>query len=60
MYFRTMDHSVDGYNGISINANKLPQDPEVFKTQLVESLAEWRSAGRKGVWYFISSRSVLM
>jgi hypothetical protein len=40
----------DRYDGILIDGDDLPSDPNVFSTRLAESLIEWRRQQRKGIW----------
>ena len=47
---RLLPATDDPYGGIIINSAELPEDVEVFRQQLVRSLASWRSTGKRGIW----------
>ncbi len=45
-----LEHTVNPFNGITIERNLLPSDADVFRDQLARSLAEWRKNGNLLVW----------
>lgn len=38
------------YNGVIVDADKLPATAEIFQESLGLSLKAWREAGRRGIW----------
>ncbi len=45
-----LDHEVNRFNGIEIEAAHAPEDPECFAGELAAALAAWEEAGRELVW----------
>ena len=43
-------HSVNNFNGVTIDPTALPTDPAEFRARLDVSLAQWRADGRQVVW----------
>ena len=50
MQYQFLEHSVNRFNGVEIEAGSLPQDPEDFLPRLADSLDAWRQAGHALVW----------
>lgn len=47
---RLLEASDDEYDGVVVNPEGLPSDPDTFASQLTASLSHWRIKGKKGVW----------
>lgn len=43
----------DIFSGITVDEKLLAKTPELFETQLEQSLAAWRAAKRRGIWLSI-------
>jgi ADP-ribose pyrophosphatase YjhB (NUDIX family) len=46
----TLEHTVDGYGGVTVRGESLPNTKEEFEKQIRHSLESWKEAGRRGVW----------
>jgi ADP-ribose pyrophosphatase YjhB (NUDIX family) len=46
----SLSHRVDHFNGVLIDADAVPSNVDVFRTQLAASVQEWIRDGRRGVW----------
>ncbi|MFN2201323.1 MAG: NUDIX domain-containing protein [Caldilineaceae bacterium] len=46
----TLAHEVNRFNGIEIQTDRLPRDPDAFRRILTDSLSEWESQGYSVVW----------
>ena len=46
----TLEHTVDGYGGVTILGDALPDTKEEFLSQIKHSLDSWKIDGRRGVW----------
>lgn len=45
-----LEHTTDNYDGVTIEDSNFPDGAEAFKEVLENSLEQWRSEGKKGVW----------
>ncbi len=45
-----LEHSVNPFNGVVIERDRLPADPDVFRRRLDHSLKQWRADGILLVW----------
>ncbi|KAF5203290.1 Nudix hydrolase, partial [Thalictrum thalictroides] len=45
-----LDASEDNYEGIVVDPERLPSNPNTFASRLQSSLAHWISKGKKGIW----------
>ena len=50
MQLQLLDFSVNRFNGVEVRTESLPQDAEVFRVSLADSLETWRRAGHALVW----------
>ncbi|KAL4178599.1 hypothetical protein AMTRI_Chr13g115890 [Amborella trichopoda] len=48
--FRGLDASEDEYEGVIVNPERLPTNPNAFASILRVSLSHWQLKGNKGVW----------
>ena len=54
----TLEHTVDGYGGVNVMVESLPDTKEEFLSQIESSLRSWKSAGRRGVWLKIPATKI--
>jgi 8-oxo-dGTP pyrophosphatase MutT (NUDIX family) len=47
---QTLEHTVNQFNGVVLDAEKLPEDLEFFRQRLAHSLATWNHNGHLLVW----------
>lgn len=45
-----LEHAINRFNGVEVNAAQLPHDPDEFHRRLTTSLEVWREEGRALVW----------
>ncbi|PIA28692.1 hypothetical protein AQUCO_06700014v1 [Aquilegia coerulea] len=45
-----LDATEDNYEGIIVDPERLPSNPNTFASRLQSSLASWISKGKKGIW----------
>ena len=45
-----LEHAINRFNGVEVNAAHLPRDPDEFRRRLALSLDSWREEGRALVW----------
>ncbi|KAL3817992.1 hypothetical protein ACJIZ3_003897 [Penstemon smallii] len=45
-----LDACDDEYDGVVVNPEKLPSNPNVFSSTLRSSMCHWKIKGKKGVW----------
>ncbi|OVA11897.1 NUDIX hydrolase domain [Macleaya cordata] len=45
-----LDASEDEYEGVIVNSERLPSNPNTFASILQSSLSHWKLKGKKGVW----------
>ena len=45
-----LEHTLNPFNGVVIERDRLPADPGVFRQQLTHSLDQWKTAGYLLVW----------
>ncbi|KAL8539860.1 hypothetical protein ACS0TY_001459 [Phlomoides rotata] len=48
--FRVLDAFDDEYEGVVVNPDTLPSNPNVFASTLRSSIYNWKIKGKKGVW----------
>ncbi|GFQ02774.1 nudix hydrolase 8, partial [Phtheirospermum japonicum] len=47
---KVLDALDDAYDGVVVNPEQLPIDPDEFVSQLRSSLYQWKIKGKKGIW----------
>lgn len=50
-----LGHAEDRYDGVIVEASTLPDSKDVFLSDLLYSLQQWKSSGKRGVWLKIPS-----
>lgn len=55
MYSSTLEHQEDRYDGVIVDAVRLPNDLDDFVSHLKHSLQAWKLSGKRGVWLKIPS-----
>ncbi|MCC9075232.1 NUDIX domain-containing protein [Litorilinea aerophila] len=45
-----LEHTLNPFNGVVVNTDALPADPEDFRQQLLPSLEAWQARGHQVVW----------
>ncbi len=50
-----LTHTTDIFNGVIVQADSLPTEPDVFRADLAEAIAHWEQKGYQLAWIDISS-----
>jgi ADP-ribose pyrophosphatase YjhB (NUDIX family) len=54
----TLEHTVDGYGGVTVDSTSLPSTKQQFVAQIQHSLTSWKTEGRRGVWLKIPASKI--
>ena len=49
-YKFSLSYKADRYDGVTINDQDLPSDPQIFEILLKKSITQWISEKKRGIW----------